>query len=482
MRSHAIRSLICWIALWSVPLFSPSTRLMISTSGGPRLDVRFVASVHAADELDPQDLERFQGHLDPAPEGMDVRYAWGLEGGRGENVRIVDIEVSWNLDHNDLIAATTDLFLYEKGIDPRPQDNVEHGTAVLGEIIAAADGIGVTGIAHQAGLGLINPIKSGNTPDIAAAVGRAVEVLEPGDVILIEVQSIGPRFDFFTGRGLVPPEFDPQVFDAIALATSRGIVVVEPAANGFDNLDHAGYGGAFDRKLRDSGAIIVGSGMPPEGIYGPGPDRARAEESNWGSRVDVQGWGRSVTTSGYGDLRHEGGHNNWYTGVFGGTSGAAAMVAGAAAVIQSIAKARGRAPLTPFLLRRLLVETGSPQTGKVGKHIGPRPNSRAAIDALEDLPDDLVPTIASASYNEAKGRLVIDGAGFLPSDSVVEIDNVRVAKHKYPIGFWQLDGTTTRIVTKGDITALLPRGVTVSITVFTRSTGSRSEPVQFQRN
>lgn len=473
MRS-TVRSAICWLSLSSVAFLAP-----ISYSA---VDPHFVVPAHTSDELDPQDLERFQGHLDPAPDGMDVRYAWGLEGGRGENVRIVDIEVSWNLNHNDLIAATAGLFLYEEGIDPRPQDNVEHGTAVLGEMVAAADGIGVTGIAHQAGLGLINPIKSGNTPDVAGAVTRAAQFLEPGDVILIEVQSIGPRFDFFTGRGLVPPEFDPRVFEAIASATSRGIAVVEPAANGFDNLDHAGYGGAFDRRQRDSGAIIVGSGMPPEGVYGPGPDRTRSEESNWGSRVDVQAWGRSVTTCGYGDLRREGGHNNWFTGNFGGTSGAAAMVAGAAAVIQSIAKARGRAPLTPFQLRRLLVETGSPQTGKVGKHIGPRPDLRAAIDALEDLPQDLVPTVTSASYNEAKGRLVIDGGAFLPGDSVVEIDHSPVAKHKYPVGFWLPDGTTTRIVTKGDITALLPRGVTVLITVFTRSTGKRSEPVQFRRD
>lgn len=473
MRFHLNRSATYWLAIACITL--------VLAASYSSLGSRFIDRANASDDIEPPDLERFQGHLDPAPEGMDVRYGWGLEGGRGEHVRILDIEVNWNLNHNDLRSATAELFVHEEGVDPGPRENIDHGTAVLGEIVAADDGIGVTGIASKAKLGLINPITSGVTPDVAGAVNRAVQFLDPGDVILIEVQSLGPRFDFQTGRGLVPPEFDPRVFDAIKTATSRGIVVVEPAANGFDDLDHPGYVGAFNRALRDSAAIIVGSGLPPAGSHGSGPDRVRSEESNWGSRVDVQGWGRSVTTCGYGDLRREGGEDNWYTINFGGTSGASAMVAGVAAVIQSVVKARGRAPLTPLQLRRLLVETGSPQSGNQGQHIGPRPNLRAAIEALDDV-GDITPAINSVGYNARKGRLVVDGEGFLAADSVVEIDNTRVPKHKYPIGFWLLNGTTTRIVTKGDITNLLPSGVNVVVTVFTPSTGKRSEPVAFRRD
>ena len=80
----------------------------------------------------------------------------------------------------------------------------------------------------------------------------------------------------------------------------------------------------------------------------------------------MQGWGRFVTTCGYGDLRREQGENNWYTDRFGATSAAAAMVAGSAAILQSILKARGQAPLSPIQLRQLLTSTGTPQPGRSG--------------------------------------------------------------------------------------------------------------------
>ena len=427
-----------------------------------------------------QDLEPLQGYLDPAPVGLDARYAWTLEGGRGENVRIIDIEVDWNLNHSDLQAATSNLLVYERGTDPQPDDNIDHGTAILGEIVAADDGAGVTGIANRARIGLLNPIKSNGITDVAAAVNRANGLLEPGDIILIEQQMIGPRFDVFTGRGTVPVEFDPTIFDAISAATARGIVVVEAAANGFDDLDHPGYNGAFDRRVRDSGAIIVGAGMPPAG-YGPGPDRARWADSNWGSRIDVQGWSRSVTTCGYGDLERNQGRDNWYTGRFGGTSGAAAMIAGASALIQSIVKARSLPPLKPEQIRQLLVNTGTPQTGDLREEIGPRPDLRAAIAALDSAQTDLPPVITAISYSAGKGKLVVDGERFLPSDSVIEINGTRVPKVKYPSDFWLANGTTTRLVSKGDLSAIFPPDVIVAITVFTPSTGKRSAPVPFHR-
>src|SRR5205085_1910114 len=65
-------------------------------------------------------LETFQGYLDPAPLGLDARYAWTLPGGRGENVRVCDIEYSWNLTHSDLIDAAANLFIYVKGVYPLP--------------------------------------------------------------------------------------------------------------------------------------------------------------------------------------------------------------------------------------------------------------------------------------------------------------------------------------------------------------------------
>ncbi|HLG17467.1 MAG TPA: S8 family serine peptidase [Blastocatellia bacterium] len=453
--------------------------LAAALTAAPPLQSHRVSAAVAVGSSAAQDLEQLQGYLDPAPLGMDVRYAWTLPGGRGENVRIVDIEFNWNRKHNDLAAAAADPVILVRGSDPFPEFNVDHGTAVLGELFAADDGIGVTGIAHRAKLGVINPISDGGSPNVADAINRALAVLERGDVILLEQQSItGPRFNPATGRGLAPVEWDPGVYDAIRTATSRGIVVVEPSANGFENLDHKAYNGAFDRAERDSGAIMVGAGMPPEGVYGPGPDLQRTEESNWGSRVDLQGWGRFVATCGYGDADPDEGKNSRYTTIFGGTSSAAAMVAGAAALIQSIVKARGLAPLTPLRLRRLLVSTATPE-GRTSQRVGPRPDLRAAIAALDSPEFAPVPLISRVSYKRSKGRLTVEGEGFVPDDSIIEIDGVAVARHKYPSDFIQPSGFTTRIQTKSNVSAKLPRGVTVSITVFTPSSGKRSAPFLF---
>jgi hypothetical protein len=157
------------------------------------------------------------------------------------------------------------------------------------------------------------------------------------------------------------------------------------------------------------------------------------------------------------------------------------MVAGAAALIQSIVKARGLPPLRPQQLRSLLVMTGSPQGGDISRNIGPRPNLRAAIDLLDSLEPGLPPRINSLAYNANKGRLIVDGERFIPLDSIIEINGARIPKHKYPVGFWMPDGTTTRIMSKGDISAILPRGVLVAVTVFNQSTGLRSEPIPFRR-
>ncbi|MGH9761738.1 MAG: hypothetical protein ACREAC_12995, partial [Blastocatellia bacterium] len=249
-------------------------------------------SVH--DQPPTVNLESSQGYLDPAPGGMDVQYAWTLPGGKGENTKIIDIEFDWNLNHHDLLSAASRLFIYQPAADGDPTDDIPHGTAVLGELVAADDGFGVTGIANLAQLGLIDPAVSNTTLKLADAINMAASVLDPGDVMLIEQQMLGPRYNPMTGDGLVPNELDSTVYSAIKGATNRGIIVVEPASNGADNLDDSIYSGAFDRRIHDSGAILVGAGYPPQSKKNA--DRSALAESDYGSRLDVQGWGRGITT------------------------------------------------------------------------------------------------------------------------------------------------------------------------------------------
>jgi subtilisin family serine protease len=196
-------------------------------------------------------------------------------------------------------------------------------------------------------------------------------------VLLIELQSSGPRHRY------LPVEFWDDVFDVIEVATRRGVIVIEAAGNGGEDLDHTAYKGKLSRKGRDSGAIMVGAGAPPrEGFV----DRARLDFSNYGSRVDVQGWGRKVATLDYGDLQRCAGSDRHYTdrhytGEFAGTSSASPIVAGAAVLLQSYAKQQGKS-LSPAEVRDILRATGTPQTSDTKQQIGPRPDLARALPAV----------------------------------------------------------------------------------------------------
>jgi subtilisin family serine protease len=308
--------------------------------------------------------DHLQGYLAPAPEGIDAGAAWA-RGVRGAGVWFADIEGGWNTSHEDLPGDRIALVHGKPMTLPGWR---EHGTAVLGEVVGIDNGKGVTGIAPDVDRVITSSIGGSESAD---AIDAAAQQLRAGDVLLIELQGYGPRGKF------VPVEYWDDELDAIKAATSRGVVVIEAAGNGNANLDDKVYRGKFDRRVRDSGAIMVGAGGPPrEGFV----DRARLDFSNYGSRVDAQGWGRRVATLDYGDLqRCDDTAHRHYTDAFSGTSSASPIVAGAAVLLESYAK---RA-LTPFEVRRLLATEGSPQTGDTREHIGPRPDLAKVLNAIE---------------------------------------------------------------------------------------------------
>lgn len=314
-------------------------------------------------------FESYQGYLGPAPHGIDAPAAW-RRGHRGAGVWFADIEGGWNAAHEDLPGER---IRHVAGTPIRDPMWRAHGTAVLGEVVGRDNGRGVVGIAPEvervftASIGGIG---------VADAIDSAARELRAGDVLLIELQGAGPR-----GRYL-PVEYWDDVFDVVSAHTRRGVVVIEAAGNGGENLDHPAYRRAFDREKRDSGAIMIGAGGPPrEGFR----DRERLDFSNYGPRVDVQGWGRKVATLDYGDLQacdDQDKADRHYTNEFSGTSSASPIVAGAAVILQGIARERGRV-LAPGELRELLRRSGTPQAGDTREHIGPRPDLARAIRALD---------------------------------------------------------------------------------------------------
>ncbi|MEM7379807.1 MAG: S8 family peptidase [Bacteroidota bacterium] len=343
-----------------------------------------------------QNLTNNQGYLNAAPQGVDARYAWTIPGGRGNGVRIIDIEGGWNFSHEDLRRNVGGLLGGNNNTTDLRWFN--HGTAVFGEMTGDRNTFGVTGISPSANVRAYSIFGVGT----ANAIRRAADNLSPGDVMLIELHRPGPRYPGGnTQFGFIAIEWWPDDLAALQYATNKGIIVVEAAGNGSQNLDDAIYNtrpSGFPTSWRnpfrrpaghDSGCILVGAGAPPPGTNGGnwGADRSRLGFSNYGASLDAQGWGRGVTTCGYGDIRgtNPNNQNEWYTNFFSGTSSASPIVTSTVACLQGIQKAAGRALLTPRRMRQLLRSTGSPQqpgANPVTQRIGNRPNLRALVRAV----------------------------------------------------------------------------------------------------
>lgn len=337
-----------------------------------------------------------QLYLEAAPGGVDARFAWTHTGGRGAGVQVIDLEWGWRFNHEDLR-------LNQGGVVAGTNSSSDdHGTAVIGEISGDPNSLGVTGIAPDARISAV-----AFSMPTATAIRTAANRLNAGDIMLLEIHRAGPKNNFQPRAdqdGYVAIEWWPDDFAAIRYAVNRGIIVVEAAGNGGEDLDHARYStrpnffpatwtNPFNRSNRDSGAIVVGAGAPPPGTHGNnhGADRSRLGFSNYGALIDAQGWGREVTTTGYGELQGVSANlakDRWYTNRFSGTSSASPIVVGALACVQGILRQRSLSMLNSFSARQLLRSTGSPQQDQPGRpatqRIGNRPNLRQMIGRFVD--------------------------------------------------------------------------------------------------
>ena len=327
--------------------------------------------------LESRNFEPAQGYLHSPPNGIGAMEVWGISGAKGKGVTICDIEGNWNYKHEDLPANIPLL-------GGTPINNLvwrNHGTAVLGELVSKPGVPGTVGIVPQAKAVTHSTMINGvfNT---AGAIMGATAKLKAGDVILIELQATGPNGKY------VAMQYWDDVFSAIRAATQKGITVVEAAGNGDENFGLPVFNGTGLQK--DSGAIVVGAGVPPTNFFDNfafpgfpgyskiGVPRSRIWFSNYGKIVNVQGWGWHVTTLGYGDAQGGADENKWYTHRFSGTSSASPIVTGAVACIQGVAKTKLGAPLLPKKVRDILVQTGTPQQASPGvplsQYIGPLPD------------------------------------------------------------------------------------------------------------
>ncbi len=327
-----------------------------------------------------------QGYLDAAPEGIGARDHW--EASDLSLTRLVDIESAWSRAHEDICDQKLVLL---NSMSPTCPECVNHGTSVLGVLVAKRNSIGGTGVAYEVpSVGLVstwNPVDRSDenvANAVIAAVDRWASDME-ANVVLLEVQ----RDDPFT-----PTEVDWCDWHAIRCAVAHGMAVIECAGNGQTRINwqppqapsSQGMMGARNNgtiELKDSGATMVGAGKHFT-FYDPETNtglHSRSESSNFGTRIDCYAWGDSIYTTGIADEPKSPGVplKKSYRSDFGGTSGAAAIIAGAALLIQGVAWRRKQIVLPPGDLRILLKNYGTGQRNPATGPIGAMPDLKQVL-------------------------------------------------------------------------------------------------------
>lgn len=288
-----------------------------------------------------------------------VNHAWAKVSGKG--VVIADVDAGFYLEHPDLTANVERSHAHNAvdGSNDVEAGDKEHGTEVLGIAGAASNKLGITGFAFGARLWPIR-VDDGKGPKLPGdPIANAIDWVLGEDsggrrvVINIEAQT--------TSGGNC--EQLPAVNAAIRLAMSKGFVVCVAAGNGDRDASVADDG----TQIPPTGSILVGA---------TAYDSVENPRAAFGSQMS--NWGTQVVVSAPGDPNHDvtcsSESASFYRNDFGGTSSAAAKVAGTVALML---EANPR--LTHDEVKSILVSTGSPLN--TDKPIGVFLNADAAVSA-----------------------------------------------------------------------------------------------------
>jgi hypothetical protein len=278
-----------------------------------------------------------QGYLQPKPYGIDAAAAWNLHQAQGQGVTIADIELGWFLEH-EMLPPDIPLDYGENA------SNKDHGVAVMGILVADHDRSLVKGGAPQARTMAFSYAKSMTEQvDRAVVIDAAMRRLAPGDILLLEFCESVDDEEKNIHMVQAPAEAKRHIKGVIRQCTEKGIIVIEPAGNSGADLKPLAL------EKNHSGAIIVGASFND----GNGTHRweAKGYPCNYGARVNCFAWGHDIHTLGEPPDGYQ---------VFSSTSGASAIIAVAAALVQSVARRHfrgiGRDPdyLTPEEMLALL--------------------------------------------------------------------------------------------------------------------------------
>jgi len=311
---------------------------------------------------------------------------------RGQYVPVLDSDgqpkptIFWRRETGNRYVPRKPYVIVEEGINLITIPEIgypDHGTAVL-STISALDELRDWGEPDQGIAGIVPEAQPYFYPLIAREAGsdgtitirevtawfRAIQELGPGDVICGAYNPAGQTYCASQNEAIVTLTRD--------VAFNEGIVCVVAAGNERRDVQVEAGGGGGDDGAELDGMMIVGAVSPSD--Y---DGCLRHPESNWGEQVDFAAWGDYVVAAGYGDffsglnsdvLVYPEGYPDCdgdgvpgdceplvsdlsvsrtraYTSQFGGTSAAAAQIAGAACALQGLAKQTFGIPAGPGPLR-----------------------------------------------------------------------------------------------------------------------------------
>lgn len=266
-----------------------------------------------------------QEYLGPAPVGVGALEAHRL-GFRGAGARLALVDLGWS-EHRDLPSSPQ-----------RHNQRSAHGAMVLGCALGNSPGLGIRGVAPDATL----VARSAPPPalPISEGVEEAIRWASSFDPHLLLIQ-----VELQDGETQRPVEALPSVFQQLRELTERGVHVVMAAGNGRHDLSSLVDCNAqriWRPGAPESGAILVAGGHPAD--WRP--------FSNTGDRIDAHAWGDRVVTSGGGALCAPDQSERRYARGFGGSSAAAAIIAGCVLLLDAATRSQGR-PLSPAAMRAL---------------------------------------------------------------------------------------------------------------------------------
>ncbi len=237
----------------------------------------------------------------------DAVAAWAKSLGTGVVVAVIDsgVDISHPEFAGRIHSARHDFV--DGDNDPRPVGsgpNESHGTSVAGVIAAAANGLGITGVAPGSQIMAIRACEGGSCSTVDIANGIRFAVDRGADIVNLSLGSIVAE--------------DPVVEAAVAYARDHDVLMVTAAGNDGGDLD------ALPPPLK-----LVPGGLPYSNILNVAASDHRdrlARFSNFGAgTVDLIAPGAGIVTTSIG-----GGYD-----VVDGTSFSAPLVAGVAALLLS---------------------------------------------------------------------------------------------------------------------------------------------------